>query len=207
MSSNVNRILVCVVVATIAAFVLPTVGLAQWFDSSGNPVMNPGDSSAVTPRLLYDQASGLLSLDTTGLNGVSNTETGTMIGGDDVGFVSMVLTGPEPTSFLLEGLAGTGGVGTNWTAQYFNGKFQLFAATVTEQYLMPIGTTSLAQYAAGLTESDFPDSVELGINFASGAPGATLFGPLTIVPIPEPGAICIMGAALVGLIGFVRRRR
>lgn len=163
---------------------------ALWTD-----VANP-DGSRVVPCVGYDPASGLLKIETRGLNGVSDTDDGNLIGGDDVGLISIVIDqAPEPDSFLLTGLRGTNGAGTNWTATFFNGKSQFFAATVVDQYLLPIGTTALAQFQPGLTGSDFggvsgssvgaANAVEIGVNFSTGSPGATIFGTIQFVDFPE----------------------
>jgi hypothetical protein len=207
MMRNVNRVLVC---AALAALVLPTLAFGQLppDGSLWTEVSNPDGSRAV-PAVVYDPSTGMLTVDTSGLNGMVDTATGGAIGGDDVGFISLVVEGPEPLDILLgdpsPDFRGTNDVGTNWTGTYFSGKLQTFGATIVDQYLLPIGITEVAVYATGLGPDDFPaGTAEMGLNFAAGAPGATTFGSVQIVP--EPAALCLVGTALMALVGFVRRR-
>jgi hypothetical protein len=175
---------------------LPTVARAQYDPLPGewSGAINPSGLEPV-PVVGYDPATGLMFVDTLGVNRVVNTAGGTAIGGDDVGMISIVVPGPEPLSILLMGWQGTGGAGTDWSGQYFNGKTQLFGITNLDEYLMPIGVTNIAQFPTGLGAADFGE-VEMGLNFTAGAPGGVIFGP---VQVPEPSALALASVALLAL--------
>ncbi len=213
MKTLVNKaVLGAFVVVGLSAVALgqPSPDTSLW----GGGATNPSGDTAV-PVVYYDPMTGIMSLDTVGLNRTSDTTTGQMIGGDDVGTISLSVTGPAATSVILNGFVNQPIGGVVWNGQYFNGKQQLFGVGAGAEYLQPALKTDAFQYAAGLTESAFggvdgsrlgaAGGVEMAVNFASGAPGDTIFGAVQFVP--EPSAMLIVGPALLGLIGFLRRRR
>jgi hypothetical protein len=201
-----NKSMKQVVFGLIAVASMSVVALAQPGPdpSLWNNVTNPGGLRAV-PVVYYDPGTGILSLDSRGLDGVSNTADGMTIGGDDVGAISLLVRGPEPTNAIAPFTNGNFDT-TNfilWSYQYFAGRAQLIgSATPTGQFIRP-GVNNMFQYATGLGAADFQD-VEMAVNFMSGAPGANLFGSVQIVP--EPAILSLFGSALLGLGAFCRRR-
>jgi hypothetical protein len=158
------------------------------------------------PAVIYDPATGILSLDNRGLDGVSNTPDGMAIQGDDVGTISLLVAGPEPTNPIPPFTNGNFDLNNFilWSYMYFNNKAQLIgAATPTGQYIRP-GVNNMFQYATGLGPSDF-GQVEMAINFTVGQPGANLFGSVQIVP--EPAILTLLGASLLGFAAYRRRVR
>lgn len=190
--------LIAVAMMSTLAFGQPSPDPSLW-----NNVQNPSGLQAV-PVVYYDQATGVMSLNNLGLNGVSDTAGGSAIGGDDVGTISLLIRGPEPTSnfppFQNATFDPTNGIA--WSYQYFNGRAQLIGNAVTGQYILP-GVNQIFQYAAGLTAADFQD-VEMAVNFTTGAPGANLFGSVQIV-VPEPAVLALIGSLLLGICSFRRR--
>ena len=121
--------------------------------------------------------TGVMYLDTAGLNRTAETTSGTMIAADDVGTISLSVTGPEATSVLLSGFVNQPIGGVVWNGQYFNGKQQLFGVGAGAEYLEPSLRTDAFQYMPGLTVEDFggdstgpnpmlgaPDGVEMAVN-------------------------------------------
>lgn len=186
------------------ALVIASVAVAQPAPDPNlwNVVNNPSGLRAV-PAVIYDPATGIMSLDNRGLNGVSDTAGGSAIGGDDVGTISLLVRGPAPLSnfppFQDATFDPTNGIA--WSYQYFNGRAQLIGTTVTGQYIRP-GVNDIFQYATNLGPSDFQD-VEMAINFTAGAPGSILFGSVQVVP--EPAMLTLVGAVLAGIAAFRRR--
>jgi hypothetical protein len=159
---------------------------------------NPDGSQAV-PVVEYEPETGLMYLNTLGLNQAADTADRMTLGGDDVGTISLSVTGPDATDFLLSGFID----GVVWNGQNFAGKAQIFGVSAGSNFLAPAGRTDVLQYPTGLTEADFGD-VEMAVNYASGVPGGIIFGGVQIVP--EPSTFALFGSALLGLLGFVRRR-
>ncbi|MHC4992482.1 MAG: hypothetical protein ACYTGC_16030 [Planctomycetota bacterium] len=147
-----------------------------WWPSD---VVNPSGQRPV-PVIAYDRSSGVLRVNTRGANGISDTTGGVGIGGDDVGLISLVIEGPPATAVLLDGVVDD----VTWSGQHFNGKQQLFGTSSTRAFLVP-GSTAVFQYPAGLDPADF-GPVEMGINFALSAAGATLFGAVQFDVGPCP---------------------
>ncbi|MEM7314756.1 MAG: PEP-CTERM sorting domain-containing protein [Planctomycetota bacterium] len=186
-------VLACFALSTAVAFGQAGPDASLW---SGDP--NP-DGSQLVPVVEYEQDTGLMYLNTLGLNQISDTADRMTIGGDDVGMISISVESPEPTDFLLTGFID----GVVWNAQFFAEKAQMFGVGAGANYLAPAARTDVFQFAPGLTEADF-GSVEMAVNYATGVPGGIIFGGVQIVP--EPSTFALFGTALLGLLGFVRRR-
>ncbi|MEM7312294.1 MAG: PEP-CTERM sorting domain-containing protein [Planctomycetota bacterium] len=159
--------------------------------------VNP-DGSQIVPVVSYDPSTGLMSVNTAGMNQAVDSADCLTIGGDDAGMISILITGPEPLSFDLDGFQN----GVVWGTNYFNGKAQAFGVAAGCQFL-EVGTTQVMTYDMGLTEADFGE-VEMAVNYELGVPGGIIFGGVQIVP--EPSSLGLMVVSLLGLIGFVRRR-
>jgi hypothetical protein len=163
-------------------------------------VINPSGLRPV-PAVYYDPATGILWLDNLGLDRVSNTVGGTTIGGDDVGTISLLVTGPPPIAAIAPFTNGNFDLMNFilWSYQYFNGKAQLIGATTPPGQFIRPGVHAIFQYPTGLTYGDF-GPIEMAINFTQGSPGAVLNGSLCI---PEPSYIGF-APALLGLALSVR---
>lgn len=157
-----------------------------------------------TPLVCYDPVTGIMAVNGRGVNGVSDTvgNAGT-IGGDDVGFISLLVTGPPATANLLPAF----GDGIAWISQYFNGRQQSIGNAITGQYVptdQGDGFYRFSQYPTGLTAADFGE-VEIATNFAPQAPGGIMFGRVQIA-IPEPATgMVVLGSVLFGLLKLRRR--
>jgi hypothetical protein len=161
-------------------------------------IVNPSGLRPV-PAVFYDPSTGILSLDNRGLDGVSNTVGGMMIGGDDVGTISLLVEGPEPIASIPPFVNGCYDLCLIlWVYQYFNGKAQLIGSgTPSNQFIRP-AVNDIFQYVPG-TAPQFGE-VEMGINFAFGQPGAILFGRVQIVPEPASWIAGILGLCFFALL-------
>lgn len=162
----------------------------------------PGGGRAV-PVVSYNPATGMMSLDTRGLNGAVDTVGNGTIASDDVGMISLIVPGPDgATQAPFTGLDLTQFI--SWSNAYFAGKEQIIGNGLTpaNQFLVP-GVYPVIQYAAGLSAADF-GPVEMAVNFTAGAPGAVLNGRVQVVP--EPATFGLIGTALIAGLGFIRRR-
>ncbi len=155
----------------------------------------PGRTAGI-PVVCYDPATGVVSVDTRGVNHAIDTVQNTgEIQGDDVGPISLFFRG-SPTSTLLlapfqDGIA--------WTMNYFLLGPQIVGTPVAGWYL-PVGVTEVLQYAPGLTGVHFGD-VEMAINFAPMAPGGVVLGSVQLVPEPSSFAM------LLAILCYSKHRR
>ena len=165
-----------------------------------NSVNNPSGQRAI-PVVYFNQGSGILAVDTRGVDRISNTPTNTgLIGGDDVGMITLLVSGPAATSvFAPFNLPFDPGMGLAWSAMHFGAKMQLLGNPIIGQYVTP-GVYPVFQYPAG--SALVGHSVEIAINFGPGIPGNVLLGVVQNVPEPTLG-----GLLLVGLFTAMATRR
>ena len=189
---------------------------SQWNDGNGNLVLSPNSGAVLNPSFLYDPADGVFYVENVGPNGVVDSTDNLTQAGDDIGLISLLVSAPagvtvEPTLPVFDN-------GIAWAAPVvFNGQIQLGGTAVLGNFL-PISDepTAVFQLNTGLGVDDFRNSdgnvtIELGVNFASGMPGATLFsvgdaamtGAFRVVL--EPGAFGMIMLAGISLLGFRRR--
>ncbi len=156
-----------------------------------NSVNNPNGQRAI-PVVFYDQSTGILAVDTRGVDRISNTATNTHnIAGDDVGMITLLIPGPVPTSvFAPFNLVYDPVMGLAWSSMYFGGKMQLIGNTIIGQYVTP-GVYPVFQYRAG--DQLVNHSVEMAINFGQGVPGSVLNGVVQNVPEPTLGGLLLVG--------------
>lgn len=159
-----------------------------------NVVNNTTSGLRAIPMVNYDPATGMLSVDTLGVDRVRNTAAAASIGGDDVGMISLLVQGPPgdvqlPFSSLdLFQLI-------PWSSAYFAGKMQIIGYVLlpSHQFLLPWVYPTI-EYPSGLTAADF-GTVEIAVNFTANAPGDVLHGRVCIVPEPENVALLWVAGA------------
>ncbi len=169
--------------ATLIVLVFTAATQAQRVDPDrwGGGATNPSGQQAV-PIVGYESDTGILFLNTLGLNQLLDTTGGSLIGGDDVGLISLSVAGPPAHTVFLNGFIdqSIGGIAFNGT--YFNGKQQIFGIPVGAEFLQPALSQPAFQYDADLGSADF-GIVEMAVNFITGQPGATLFGSVQVIQV------------------------
>ncbi|MEM7316367.1 MAG: hypothetical protein AAF497_24810 [Planctomycetota bacterium] len=145
-----------------------------WENEDGDPVVSPVDMlSRTTPELVYEADTGIVYIDTLGLNGIIDT-TSDVILGDDVGMISVILEAPQGTFIQQNTVVG----GVVWTTgnQFYstaNNTMQMVGTPVSLPFLQPTDRFELFQLAAGLTAVDFDQNsdgsifVEIGVNYST----------------------------------------
>lgn len=167
------------------AFAQPAPDPSLW-----NVVLNPS-GQRVVPVVFFDPATRVLSIDTRGLDRVSNTNGNTgVIGGDDVGMISLLVGHCEvsatPISPFNQSFDPATGIG--WST--FNGSC-LIGNPVLGHYILP-GVYPVFQ----MTFDDLNDpTAELAINFGPGIPFGILTGRVQIVPEPQ----CVLALILTAI--------
>ncbi len=166
---------------TTALLVVTATAVGQTVDPDlwGGGVTNPSGDQAV-PMVVYETETGILYLNTLGINQINETITGDLIGGDDVGVISISVSGPScANEVLLNGYIdqSIGGVVVN--GMCFGLKQQLFGVAAGAEYLQPSPRLEVFRYDGSFGRQDF-GSVEIAVNFQEGMPGAAMFGQVQI---------------------------
>lgn len=201
MKKNLSRVVAVLTlvlgVFAVSAFAQPAPNPALW-----NVVNNPS-GQRIVPVVYYNPATAILSVDTRGVDGAATTPSNAgAIAGDDVGMITLLVTGIQGN--FLTPFGGGFEDGVAWSGQYFAGKMQTIGTTIVGQYLPP-GIKNVIQYPAGTPAASLDGAaVEMAVNFAPNQPGNVLLGRVQIVP--EPAALGLFGAALLALAGAARRR-
>ena len=141
----------------------------------------------MVPVVEYEFDTGLLTVNTLGLNQTLDTNNRLNIGGDDVGMISMSVESPEPTDYFLTSFMD----GILWSHEYFAGKAQLFGVGAGAEFLAPDARTLVFQYEPFLTRQDF-GVVEMAVNYETGIPGGIIFGSVNCVPEPSSWALTLV---------------
>jgi hypothetical protein len=158
------------------------------------------------PVVYYNAITGILGLDTRGLNRVKDTPDFTAPAGpieyDDVGFIGLIVYTPitggtflppfdqlfDPVQVLL------------YTASYSGGRYQLLVNGPIDRFLWP-GVYSVLQLPTGLSQSDFP-SVEMAVSFGPPPPpccGVFTQAPNRVQIVPEPNVHMVLTTAVLCL--------
>jgi hypothetical protein len=168
------------------------------------PVFNPS-GQRVVPVVYYDATTGILGLDTRGLNRIKDTPDYTTIPGpieyDDVGFIGFLLHTPitggtffPPFDQLFDPVQGL-----IYHADYSGGAYTLLAMGATGRFLWP-GVYSVLQLPTGLKQSDFP-FVEMAVSFGPipQCCGVFIPAPNRVQIVPEPSVHMVLTTALLCL--------
>ena len=198
-----------IIIAAAIAAMLAVNANAAWTGEDGmSSVVNPMTQMELIPTVNYDSDTGVIWIDTTGLNGINETLASPELLGDDIGMVSFQIESQAfQEEFLLNGFVD----GMVWSGMYFAGKVQMFGIAVGTEFLPPSSRTDLVRLPTGLDAANF-GQVEIGVNFASGVTGDILFNTGTnpdctaINIIPEPLGIGMAGFGLLALLAGYRRR-
>ena len=148
---------------------------AQWLESDGDQPVNPNSGQRINPRVSYDPATGLVSLENAGGNDFADSSDNITLQGDDTGMISLALSLADPQDIgrlippWIDGIA--------WNApEYVDGFVELVGIGVTGRFL-PVGEqpASLFQLSPGLGPEEFFASsgmveMRMSIDFGDGRP-------------------------------------
>ncbi len=215
-----SQVVIAFAMVVVVSAISSTASAQRWVGANGMPVVNPNSGVTLDPEFNYYPETGLVTITNVGANGVVDSANNMTLGGDDYGMISALLSISSPST-PTTGVLPPFGDGIAWAApSNFNGKIQLSGNAITASFL-PVSTseTPIFSLPVGLTAADFRNTsgnvtVETGVNFNFGAAGSTLFstgdalmsGAFNIVQVPEPMSIVMLGSALLGTFGMLRRR-
>ncbi len=152
-----------------------------------NVVLNPSGDQAV-PLIIYDQVTGVVSIDTLGLNRIDDTPDYTMGGpiiADDVRLISLRIR-TFAAGFVLPPFDGSLFQGRAWNTSVSPSSYFLLSVSAGNAFLSP-GQYDWLQLPTELDSSDFFDEVEVVVNFDANSSGTRIVAPengVTIVPEP-----------------------
>ena len=189
---------------------------SQWTSGGGETPINPNTGQILNPSFAYDPLDGVLYLENSGPNGIVDSLDNLTLLGDDVGFISFLLTAPPDTTvdrllpLVTDSIA--------WAAPVvFNGKVQLSGTAINASFLaISEDPMPLVQLAPGFGVDDFRDadgnvSIEVGVNIEFAQPGTTIFtegdaaasGAFRV--LPEPGGFGMLLLAAISMLKLRRR--
>ncbi len=187
----------------------PSIGQPAPDPSLWRPVFNPS-GQRVVPVLFYDSTTGILGIDTRGLNRLDDTPDfafpGGPIGYDDVAFFAFEIqtnvstgiffppfTGFDPIQFLV------------WTSGYDGGRYRLNANGLGNVFLWP-AVYPMIQLPPNLTSNQF-FTTEIVVAFGPQLPFNLLLptqGSNGIQIVPEPSIECLSIAVSLCLLCRVK---
>ena len=179
---------------------IPEPDPAFWMGGARNP---SGDFAV--PVIAYNRTTGVMAIDTRGLDGVRTTTDPQLIADDDVGLISLTVEGPPDWQVMdIGGFMPNPNIGgaVVWSNPFFITKPHLLGVGAGAEFLEP-GVWDIFQFEPGFGAEDF-GSVEVAVNFGAGMPGATMFGSVQIVP--EPTALTSAVIFVIGLLLQVRSK-
>lgn len=190
MAGAVVCLLLLTPAAPVAAQPAPDPGL--W-----NIIRNP-NGQRIVPVVYYDPQTHILSIDTRGMDRQVNTVGNSVIGGDDVGMITVLHNAWTVAEVLPPFRNHDFDMGIIWSHQQFAGKYQMIGTAILGQFAYP-GVYPLFRFHPG-SQGVVGSLVEMAVNFSPQAPGNVLLG--SIQEVPEPMPLTTIGTLLVSLLGW-----
>lgn len=167
-----------------------------------SPFFNPS-GQRVVPVVFYDSTTGILGLDTRGLNRMDDTPDYTTIPGpigvDDVGLgafrIQTEIMGGEWLSPFSLGFDATQHL--VWFTNYSGQRYVLVGAPAPNLFLWP-SVYATIQLPTGLTSNDFGE-VEMSVTVDAISPTGFLFAGHGVQVVPEPSIEFLLIATTLGL--------